>query len=126
MPFTFWMKRRCPSLQTLAGLVASELNERHFRFQRDALRGFLGIQNYLGGLFLGGQNYGLPELFFDIALGWRPKERVKNGEVKRRVTQADPLHGEDYLPSWSWMSWQVTLNFFETASSTCSGLLTGA
>lgn len=111
MPFTFWMKRRCPSLQTLLGLVASEFNQRHFRFQGDALRAFLGIQNYLSGLFLGGLNYGLPELFFDIALAWRPKTSGKHGDMKRRVTQVDSLHGQDYLQSWSWMSWQGDFDF---------------
>lgn len=60
MPHTFWMERRCPSLQTLVHLVASGFNRRHFRFQGDALRAFLGIQNYLGGLFWGGG--GGPEL----------------------------------------------------------------
>lgn len=110
MPFTYWMERRCPSLQNLVGLVASEFNRRHFRFQEDALRAFLGIQNYLHGLFPGGLNYGLPELFFDIALAWRPK-RWNIEKMTKRVTQADSFHGEDYLPSWSWMSWQGDFEF---------------
>lgn len=110
MPYTFWMKRRCPSLNNLVGLVASEFNRRHFRFQGDALRAFLGIQNYLDGLYLGGLNHGLPELFFDIALAWRPRGG-SNGQMKRRVTKAESFHGEDYLPSWSWMSWQGDFEF---------------
>lgn len=110
MPDTDWMKRRCPSLHYLVGHVASDFNERHFRFQGDALRAFLGIQNYLDGLYLGGLNYGLPELFFDVALAWRPKA-AKTREMKRRIPHVDFLHGEDCLPSWSWMSWQGDFEF---------------
>lgn len=112
MPHTSWMKRRCPSLQNLVGLAASEFNARHFRFQGDALRAFLGIQNYLDGLYLGGLNYGLPELFFDIALAWRTRGG-HNWDMKRRVTRFDSFHDQEYLPSWSWMCWQGDFEFLQ-------------
>lgn len=114
MPYTFWMERRCPSLYYLVGVVASEFNERHFRFQGDAFRAFMGIQNYLNGLYLGGLNYGLPELFLDIALAWRPRA-ADNWEMKRRVPQDHSFDGQDYLPSWSWMSWQGDFEFLRDA-----------
>lgn len=110
MPFTFRMKIRCPSLSTSVGFVAPDFNERHFRFQGDTLRAFLGIQKYLGGILIGGLNYGLPELFFDIALAWTPRIE-KSRRMKRRVTRADYASGGDYLPSWSWMSWQANFKF---------------
>lgn len=110
MPYTYWMQRRCPSLANLVGPVAREFNTRHFRFQGDTLRAFLGIQNYLNGLFLGGLKYGLPELFFDIALAWRPR-RGNSRKMTRRVTQAETLRAEDCIPSWSWMSWQGDFEF---------------
>lgn len=99
MAYTHWVDDRLPSLQILS-TISSEYNMRHFRYQTDVLRAFLGIQNHLEGVFDGGLNHGHPEMFFDISLAWTTFKGVT-----RRIASADVSPEEANLPSWSWMGW---------------------
>lgn len=102
---TLYIHDRLPSLHILDEII-SDYNNRHFTYQPDVLRAFLGIQNHLNGVFPGGLNYGHPEIFFDISLAWEAALGMK-----RRVASAKVSLEEDYLPSWSWMGWHGRLEF---------------
>ncbi|KAJ4289817.1 hypothetical protein N0V90_011148 [Kalmusia sp. IMI 367209] len=106
IPFTNWKQRRRPGLASLLTEVASGFNARHFRYHRDTLRAFLGIQNHLHGDFLGGLNYGHPDMFFDVSLVWEP-----DSEMFRRKTLNNASSEDDCPPSWSWMGWQGAFRF---------------
>lgn len=102
---TWWMQNPGPNLQLLQH-AANRFNTRYFTYNADTLRAFLGIQNHIGRDFLGGLNYGHPEIFFDISLLWRGGLTARLSS-KRRLSDAansDP-------PSWSWMGWQGQFYF---------------
>ncbi|KPM41151.1 hypothetical protein AK830_g5403 [Neonectria ditissima] len=103
MPSAGWMELPRPGL-TWVSHIASEFNKRHLKYQEDALRAFLGVQNFMNGYFLGGLNYGHPEIFFDYSLVWE-------GEVERRVPSVAVHPEEDNLPSWSWLGWKGDFEF---------------
>lgn len=105
MTRTYWVNDRLPSFDTLDRVISS-YNTRHFTYQPDVLRAFLGIQNHLHGVFHGGLNYGHPEMFFDISLAWQAFLGVTRRSVSTGVSSE-----EDNLPSWSWMGWQGEFHF---------------
>jgi hypothetical protein len=65
---------------------------RKLTFQAVGLRAFHGILDVLGSKFDGGFAYGLPEMFFDVAMLWEPLPGAK-----RRVDE----RGRGMFPSWS-------------------------
>ncbi|KAH8650015.1 heterokaryon incompatibility protein-domain-containing protein [Xylariales sp. PMI_506] len=77
-------------------------NKREFTYAEDVLSAFAGITSLLASIFDGGFLYGLPEMFFDVALLWLPYS-----EVVRRVARNvnSPCLQGSQLPSWSWMGW---------------------
>lgn len=102
---TWWMMNPGPNLEIIQ-LAAQGFNSRYFTYDADTLRAFLGIQNHIGRDFLGGLNYGHPEMFFDISLLWQEGSKG-NFNYKRRLggaANSDP-------PSWSWMGWQGEFYF---------------
>lgn len=100
MTRTYWLNDRLPSLEILNTIIP-DYNRRHFTYQPDVLRAFLGIQNHLDGVFYGCVNYGHPEMFLDISLAWH----AFLPGVKRRMASGDVTSEEDNFPSWSWMGW---------------------
>ncbi|WYZ40838.1 hypothetical protein EsH8_IV_001179 [Colletotrichum jinshuiense] len=72
-------------------------NERRLSFESDALVAFSSALDALGRSFHAGFLFGLPELFFDLALLWHPATKM------RRRTDAA---GRPLFPSWSWVAWQ--------------------
>ncbi|KAK8057867.1 hypothetical protein PG996_011804 [Apiospora saccharicola] len=60
-----------PDLSSL-GHIIEGYNKRTLRYGEDALPGITGLLSVLSRSFAGGFLYGLPVLFFDRALGWRP------------------------------------------------------
>lgn len=52
-------------------------NRRHFTYPEDATAAFAGITSVLSTKFDGGFLYGLPEMFFDVALLWWPTSVVE-------------------------------------------------
>ncbi|KAK7427373.1 hypothetical protein QQZ08_006142 [Neonectria magnoliae] len=120
MPSVYRMEQPYPGLDGWASLIASAFNERHLRYQEDALRAFLGVQNFMSGYFLGGLNYGHPDIFFDYSLVWEPLN-----DVERRVASVVLPPEEDNLPSWSWLGWQGAFYFVCDSEYECIGTCDG-
>ncbi|KAI0896574.1 heterokaryon incompatibility protein-domain-containing protein [Annulohypoxylon nitens] len=98
-----------PDLGSLNHTI-SQYNERELRYDEDALPAISGLLSITSRSFSGGFLYGLPEMFFDRALGWRPYWRHTN--LRRRVESersADSKLNPSRLPSWSWVGWQGLL-----------------
>lgn len=99
LPFSKW-----PNLPSWHRLVLN-YNWRELSFENDAHIAFSGVERVVEQSFPGGFFYGLPELFFDLALLWRPEE-----PVNRRVK---PSADNGYcLPSWSWLGWHGYVSVF--------------
>ncbi|CAG9937713.1 unnamed protein product, partial [Clonostachys rosea f. rosea IK726] len=75
--------------------IAMEYSARKVTVPEDALRAFAGITHMLSRVFPGGFIYGMPLMFLDVALLWRPQ-----ASIRRRAVMKPP-----FLPSWSWMGW---------------------
>jgi hypothetical protein len=72
--------------------IVSNYSSRELTHESDTVPTFMGIMNVLEQSFIGGFLYGLPGLFFDSALLWRPIARIRRKRAEN-------------LPSWSWMGW---------------------
>lgn len=83
-----------PDLDEYARL-ASDYSARRVTMVDDTLRAFSGITHVLSRVFPGGFLYGMPLMFLDVALLWRPQ-----ASMRRRAVAHPP-----FLPSWSWMGW---------------------
>lgn len=105
--WTGWMTSLRPDLGLIQEATV-DFNNRSFTHEEDALRAFLGIQNHISRHFLGGLNYGHPEMFFDISLLW-------SGGLEGTWVSKRRLRGttSSDVPSWSWMGWQGEF-YFET------------
>lgn len=69
-----WLNRPYPCLASYRSLVFS-YSDKELTFDQDSLPAFSGILKLLSQTFHGGFLFGLPELFFDIALAWRVEYR---------------------------------------------------
>ena len=83
-----------PDLDDYARIVM-DYSARRITLVDDTLRAFSGITHVLSRSFPGGFIYGMPLMFLDIAMLWRP-----HASIRRRVFPRPP-----FLPSWSWMGW---------------------
>lgn len=83
-----------PDLDEYARIVM-DFSARRLSIVDDTLRAFNGITQVLSNIYPGGFIYGMPLMFLDIALLWRPQ-----ASVRRRAMSRPP-----FLPSWSWMGW---------------------
>lgn len=75
--------------------IAMDYSCRRLTLVDDTLPAFAGITHVLSRVFAGGFVYGMPLMFLDIALLWRPQ-----ATIRRRALSRPP-----FLPSWSWMGW---------------------
>ncbi|KAK5990151.1 hypothetical protein PT974_08417 [Cladobotryum mycophilum] len=75
--------------------IAADYSSRRVTLVDDTLRAFSGITFMLSRVFTGGFMYGMPLMFLDIALLWRP-----SASIRRRALSRPP-----FLPSWSWLGW---------------------
>lgn len=75
--------------------IAADYSSRRVTLVDDTLKAFSGITHVLSRVFPGGFMYGMPLMFLDIALLWRPQ-----ASIRRRALTRPP-----FLPSWSWMGW---------------------
>lgn len=89
-----WRHRPWPDLDEYAR-IASDYSRRRVTSVDDTLRAFSGVTHVLSRIFPGGFLYGMPLMFLDIALLWRPA-----ASIRRRAVLKKP-----FLPSWSWMGW---------------------
>jgi hypothetical protein len=118
-----------PDLEENACLVC-EYNSKELSFAKDVFNAFLGVMITFGQTFDRGILYGLPEMYFDVALLWQPfgelKRRQKetrredyqreehkreyNHREERRPHYRVDTRKENVMPSWSWMGWQGQLD----------------
>ncbi|KAI2627080.1 heterokaryon incompatibility protein-domain-containing protein [Hypomontagnella submonticulosa] len=98
--------------------VLTAYNEREHRHDEDALPAISGLLSVASRSFTGGFLYGLPEMFFECALGWRRFWGHTN--LRRRIPSQRPIESRlhpSQLPSWSWIGWHglVTAGYGEAA-----------
>lgn len=92
-----------PDLQRLQRIL-DQYNKRKFTYEEDVLAGILGLLTVLSRTFVGGFLCGLPEMYFDMCLGWRSGKGLK-----RRIYSDRPIASRltpSTLPSWSWIGWK--------------------
>ncbi|KAG5952659.1 hypothetical protein E4U53_000232 [Claviceps sorghi] len=83
-----------PDMDEYARLVM-EYSVKRVTLVDDTLMAFAGVTHVLSRIFQGGFAYGLPLMFIDIALLWRPQATIRRRPSSRPIC----------LPSWSWMGW---------------------
>ncbi|KAF2455115.1 heterokaryon incompatibility protein-domain-containing protein, partial [Lineolata rhizophorae] len=88
-----------PDISFYVGMV-EEYNVRDLTFDDDAVAAFAGVISVLNKVFDRGFHFGLPEMFFDVALLWEAGSSIRERSqlLQRRASL------RTNLPSWSWMS----------------------
>jgi hypothetical protein len=114
-----------PDLHQLSELL-SYYNQRDLTYPGDALPAISGLLAVLSRGFEDGFLYGLPERFFDIGLGWRPRayglgdcsmETPLETACRRRrgsplaCDSPSTIAAASEMPSWSWTAWQGGFSF---------------
>lgn len=95
-----------PMLDEYQALV-NAFNVRKLTYPEDVLSAFAGVSSRLSTKFSGGLISGLPEIFFDVCLLWRPMRRL--GPAIRR--QSTSIIAQHSLPSWSWSGWDTEVSW---------------
>ncbi|KAK4177797.1 heterokaryon incompatibility protein-domain-containing protein [Triangularia setosa] len=72
---------------------------RKMTYQADGLRAFSGVLNVLSRTYDGGFMYGMPKMFFDVAMLWEPLAGAKPRVVAPGTNQL-------MFPSWSWAAFE--------------------
>ncbi|KAL7906104.1 heterokaryon incompatibility protein domain-containing protein [Trichoderma velutinum] len=88
--------------------MVNRYNTRKFTYDEDALIAFAGVATRLAEKFSGGLISGLPEMFFDICLLWRPLRKLGNASRRQPKRLSN---GPVYLPSWSWAGWETEVTW---------------
>lgn len=102
--------RGMPDLWSLSNILC-RYNDRALKYDDDALPGISGLLNVFSRCFSGGFICGIPEMFFEAALSWRPS--WEHARLRRRVPSDRPGLGRLHpcpLPSWSWIGWEGSVN----------------
>ncbi|RDW74239.1 uncharacterized protein DSM5745_06901 [Aspergillus mulundensis] len=99
-----------PELGSLERVISS-YNTRNLAYDQDALPALTGLLSVFTRSFTGAFLYGLPEMFFDRALGWHPAwkgagSRRRTPRTLPNATSTTSALPESSLPSWSWIGWQ--------------------
>jgi Heterokaryon incompatibility protein (HET) len=89
LEFSFW-----PNLKHYFDIV-NNYTARNLNNLKDIFNAFAGIISIFNHRFSGGFIYGLPEMFFDVALLWQPLYPSERRLFRDGVR----------FPSWSWMGW---------------------
>ncbi|KAG8672083.1 hypothetical protein FPOAC1_005344 [Fusarium poae] len=96
------------------GILINEYNARELKYPEDAYPAADGLLNYLGKLaFPGGFLFGLPRIYFGMALMWsvefgmaNPNRPQRPGLVRRKPSKrSQSILPNTHLPSWSWVGW---------------------
>ncbi|CAF3458153.1 unnamed protein product [Fusarium graminearum] len=96
------------------GILINEYNARQLKYPEDAYPAADGLLNYLGKLaFPGGFLFGLPRIYFGIALMWsiefgmaNPSRPQRPGLARRMPSErSHSILPNTHLPSWSWVGW---------------------
>lgn len=86
-----------PDLDEWADHV-EDFNRRKLTYDEDVFDAFSGVTSAFSSRFYSGILWGIPELFFDHCIVWKPL-----GPLRRR--QAHQNH-KNTIPSWSWAGWE--------------------
>lgn len=109
-----------PDLSHLSQIIFN-YNGTELRYDEDALPAVSGLLSVLSRSFTGGFLYGIPEMFFDRGLGWRPACDSVN--IRRRTLSERSVENRlspSELPSWSWIGWQGWVNFCEEGEASAT------
>ncbi|KIX03623.1 uncharacterized protein Z518_07176 [Rhinocladiella mackenziei CBS 650.93] len=87
--------------------LVENYTRRTLTYPCDSISAFSGVLASLHGSFLGGFLFGLPELYFDVALLWQPCTPLQDRMALAESTGLPVEH----LPTWSWCRWQGKINF---------------
>jgi Heterokaryon incompatibility protein (HET) len=88
-----------PHIRQYIALVR-DYSRRKLTYSDDAFPAITSLLSVMSASFSGGFISGLPEMFFDEALLWQPRE-----PMQRRLTSPD----RDNPPTWSWAGWEGEL-----------------
>ncbi|PHH49090.1 hypothetical protein CFIMG_007970RA00001 [Ceratocystis fimbriata CBS 114723] len=96
-----------PDMDEFACIVM-DYSTRRLTYVQDTQRAFSGITNLLSRTFAGGFVFGMPVMFLDAAMLWKPQ-----ASIRRRVlppastgpTTSGAPSSTGPIPSWSWMGW---------------------
>lgn len=92
-----------PDVRLFSNMVR-EYNERTLSYDQDALNAISGMLAVFSRAFEGGFMFGLPIMFFELALCWQPSSPF---DLRRREAPHTPASAvRPGLPSWSWVGWQ--------------------
>lgn len=75
-------------------------NARKLTFDKDVMDASAGLRSIFDGLFSGGILWGIPEMFFDHCIVWKPMEVLRRRRAYNHALLADSF------PSWSWVAWE--------------------
>jgi hypothetical protein len=95
-----------PDMHLFQRLVEN-YTRRTLSYPCDSISAFSGVLTFLRGSFFGGFLFGLPELYFDVALLWQPFSQLKD----RHALAASTGQPVEPLPTWSWCRWQGEISF---------------
>ncbi|PHH80288.1 hypothetical protein CDD80_2129 [Ophiocordyceps camponoti-rufipedis] len=101
-----------PDLESLSH-ITGRYNEKLLRYDEDALPAITGLLSVMSRSFTGGFLYGIPEMFFDRALGWGPPW-IPFLQLRRRTPSHLPEGrrlSPSGLPSWSWIGWEGLVSY---------------
>lgn len=88
-----------PDMDDYARIVM-DYTMRRLSFVEDTARAFAGVTSVLSKVFPGGFVWGMPVMFFEVALLWQPQI-----SIRRKMLPLDGGSHLNALPSWSWMGW---------------------
>ena len=88
-----------PDLDRWTELVEN-FNTRKLTFDEDVMDASAGLTSIFDGRFSGGILWGIPEMFFDICIIWRPQEVLRRRRAYNHALLAESL------PTWSWVAWE--------------------
>ena len=80
--------------------MVGDFNKRKLTFDGDMMDSFAGLRSVFDGQFSGGILWGLPEMFFDHCIIWKPIEVLRRRRAYNHALLAESL------PSWSWVAWE--------------------
>ncbi|KAH6661935.1 heterokaryon incompatibility protein-domain-containing protein [Plectosphaerella plurivora] len=81
--------------------MCMEYSSRRLNHPEDTLDAFRGFTAILAKSFAGGFTFGMPALFLDAALLWRPSATIRRRQLPPTINSG----GLNPVPSWSWMGW---------------------
>ncbi len=87
-----------PDLERWANMV-EEYNKRKLTFDRDVIDAFAGVSSVFNSRFSGGILWGIPEMFIENCLVWRPMKVLRRRAYNHELS-------EHIFPSWSWVAWE--------------------